>query len=42
MTQQSKYEIIKRLVEKDGNKLNAAIKLNCTVRNVNRLIIKYK
>lgn len=32
------YEIIKKLVETNGNKKSAAIKLNCTPRHINRLI----
>ena len=42
MNEEYKYKIIKKLVETDGNKKRAASKLNCTVRTVNRLIIKYK
>ena len=42
MNEENKYLIIKKLVETDGNKKRAAIKLNCTVRTVNRLILKYK
>lgn len=42
MKAQEKYEIIKTLVEKNGNKLRAAAKIGCTVRTINRLIIKYK
>ena len=38
MNEQNKYEIIKKLVETDGNKKRAAIKLGCTVRTINRLI----
>lgn len=37
-----KYRIIKKLVETDGNKKRAAIKLNCSVRTINRLIVRYK
>lgn len=37
-----KYQIIKKIVDTNGNKKAAAIKLNCTVRTINRLIIKYK
>ncbi len=40
--EQKKYEIIKELVDHNGNKHRAALKLNCSIRNVNRLIIKYK
>ena len=36
-----KYKVIKKLVETNGNKKRAALRLNCTVRNVNRLIAKY-
>ncbi len=42
MNEKEKYDVIKKLVETDGNKKRAAIKLNCTVRTINRLIIKYK
>ncbi|MGN0142115.1 MAG: ISNCY family transposase [Roseburia sp.] len=42
MNEQFKYETIKKLVETNGNKKAAAIKLHCTVRTVNRLITKYK
>ena len=40
--EQMKYEIIKNLVTNNGNKLNAANKLGISVRQVNRLIIRYK
>ena len=42
MNEQNKYEIIKKLVETNGNKKRAANRLGCTVRTINRLIIKYK
>lgn len=42
MNEEQKYKVIKKLVETNGNKKRAAIKLGCTVRTVNRLIIKYK
>ena len=42
MSELYKYEVIKKLVDTDGNKKNAALKLNCSVRTINRLIIKYK
>jgi len=42
MLEENKYLVIKRLVERGGNKLNAAVKLNCTERTINRLIRKYK
>lgn len=42
MEEQYKYKIIKNLVDNNGNKKNAATKLNCTVRHVNRLIKVYE
>lgn len=42
MNEQQKYEIIKSLVDHDGNKKAAALKLGCTIRTVNRMIQKYK
>ncbi len=42
MKEQRKYEIIKKLVETDGNKTAAALKLGCTRRTINRLIAGYK
>ena len=42
MTENYKYEIIKELVEKNGNKLRAAEKLNLSRRQIDRLIKKYK
>lgn len=42
MKEQNIYEIIKNVVDKNGNKKKAAIKIGCTVRSVNRYIIKYK
>jgi hypothetical protein len=42
MNEQQKYEVIKSLVDHDGNKKAAALKLGCTIRNINRLIAKYK
>lgn len=41
MNEQEKYAIIKTLVDHNGNKKSAALKLGCTLRNVNRLIAKY-
>ncbi len=40
--EQIKYEIIKNLVDNNGNKKRAAIKLGITLRQVNRLIQIYK
>ena len=42
MIEQEKYETIKKLVVANGNKKRAALNLGCTVRNINRLIKKYK
>lgn len=41
MNEQQKYEVIKSLVDHNGNKKAAALKIGCTVRTINRLIIKY-
>ena len=37
MNEQLKYDVIKSLVDHDGNKKAAALKLGCTTRTVNRL-----
>lgn len=37
-----KYEIIKKLVDNNGNKKRAAVQIGCTLRTINRLIAKYK
>lgn len=42
MKEQYKYDIIKKLVETNGNKKRAAIKLNLSIRQVDRLIKGYK
>lgn len=42
MNEKEKYEKIKELVEHGGNKQRVALKLGLTVRQVNRLIKKYK
>ena len=42
MNEQLKYEVIKSLVDHNGNKKAAALKLGCTTRHINRLIQKYK
>ncbi|MEY8765084.1 ISNCY family transposase, partial [Clostridium sp. MT-113] len=42
MNENVKYNIIKKLVESNGNKRRAAIQINCTVRHVNRMIKGYK
>ena len=42
MNEQLKYETIKELVDHHGNKRRAALKLNLSIRQVNRLINVYK
>ena len=42
MNELEKYNVIKELVDHNGNKKRAALRLGITVRQVNRLIIKYK
>ena len=42
MNEQRKYEVIKELVDHDGNKHRAAKKLGLSIRQINRLIIIYK
>lgn len=42
MTEDFKYLVIKKLVETNGNKKSAALKLGCTPRTVNRMIQGYK
>ena len=42
MKEEFKYLVIKKLVETNGNKKRAAIKLGCTVRHIDRLIAGYK
>lgn len=42
MKEELKYKIIKKLVETNGNKKRAAIKLDCTVRSIDRMIAGYK
>ena len=42
MNEQEKYEVIKELVDHNGNKNRASKKLGISRRHVDRLIIKYK
>ena len=42
MKEQEKYVKIKELVDHGGNKKRIALELGITVRQVNRLILKYK
>lgn len=42
MNEQEKYNVIKELVDHKGNKKRASLKLNLSIRQIDRLIIKYK
>nr|WP_230399281.1 ISNCY family transposase [Novisyntrophococcus fermenticellae] len=42
LTENEKYQIIKKLVDTNGNKQTAALKIGCTLRHINRLINGYK
>lgn len=42
MKENEKYQIIKKLVDSDGNKKSAALKIGCTTRHINRLIKGYQ
>ena len=42
MNEQEKYNVIKELVEHNGNKNRASMKLGISRRQIDRLIIKYK
>lgn len=42
MTENFKYEVIKKLVETNGNKNAASLRLNCTRRTINRMIKGYR
>ncbi len=42
MKEELKYLTIKKLVDSKGNKKRASLKLNCSIRTINRLILKYK
>lgn len=42
MNEQKKYEVIKKLVDTNGNKNRAAVELGCTRRTIDRLINAYK
>lgn len=41
MNEEYKYTIIKNLADNNGNKKMAATKLKCSIRTINRLLIKY-
>lgn len=42
MTEEEKYQVIKKLVDTNGNKNRAAFTLHCSVRHINRMIHGYK
>lgn len=42
MNEELKYQTIKKLVETNGNKKRASIKLQCTIRSIDRMIAGYK
>lgn len=42
MNESEKYQIIKKIVDADGNKQTASLKIGCTTRHINRLITGYK
>lgn len=42
MNEQKKYEVIKKLVDTDGNKTRAAVELSCSRRTIDRLIRAYR
>ena len=42
MDENEKFQIIKKLVETNGNKQTASLKIGCSLRHTNRLILGYK
>lgn len=42
MDENQKYEVIKKLVDTNGNKKTAALKIGCSDRHINRLIYGYQ
>ena len=42
MNELEKYKVIKKLVETDGNKPRAALRLSLSIRQINRLVAGYK
>lgn len=42
MNEEKRFEVIKKLVDTNGNKKNAALKLGCSQRHINRMIAGYK
>ncbi|NLY81860.1 MAG: hypothetical protein GX078_03645 [Clostridiales bacterium] len=42
MNENEKFQIIKKLVNTNGNKRTACLKLGCSLRHINRLVAGYK
>lgn len=42
MNENNEYEVIKKLVETNGNKKTASVRLNCSLKTINRMINGYK
>lgn len=42
MDENQKYEIIKKLIENNGNKENASLRIGCSRRHINRMIQGYQ
>jgi len=42
MKEETKYKVIKKLVETNGNKKKASVKLSCSPRHIDRIIVGYK
>jgi len=42
LKEEYKYRVIKKLIETEGNKKAAALKLECSQRHINRMILGYK
>jgi len=42
MDENQKYEVVKKLVDTNGNKKTAALKIGCSDRHINRLIKGYQ
>ena len=40
MKEELKYLTIKKLVETNGNKKRAAIKLDCSIRHIDRILVE--
>lgn len=42
MNENERFQIIKKLVDTNGNKRTASLKIGCSLRHINRLIAGYK